>query len=212
MMRTRVKVCGITRQEDAWLAVELGADAVGFVFWPGSPRCVDPAKAAAIARGLPPFVTCVGVFVSQPLDDIRGVARAAGLGAIQLHGEEPAEMWAKVPGACIKAIGVGEAFDVASLSGWPVSVLPLLDVHDPARRGGTGRAVDWTVAAAAARVRPVVLAGGLRPENVEDAIQRVHPYAVDVSSGVEREPGIKDAVRLRAFFEGVARADAGTGL
>jgi phosphoribosylanthranilate isomerase len=208
MTRTRVKVCGITRPEDARLAVELGADAVGFVFWAGSPRCVDPAAAAAIARVLPPFVTCVGVFVNQSLDDIRRVARAAGLGAVQLHGDEPADMWEQVPGACLKAVGVGDAFDVASLSGWPSAVLPLLDVDDPAKRGGTGRAVDWAVAAGAARVRPVVLAGGLRPDTVEDAIRRVRPYAVDTSSGVEREPGIKDAGRLRAFFEGVARADA----
>ena len=212
MMRTRVKVCGITRQEDAWLAVECGADAIGFVFWPGSPRYVDPAKAAAIAHGLPAFVTRVGVFVNQSLDDMRRVARAAGLGAIQLHGDEPEEVWALVPAACIKAVAVGKAFEAASIAGWPASVLPLLDVHDPVKHGGTGRAVDWGVAAAAARVRPIVLAGGLRPENVEDAIQRVHPYAVDVSSGVEREPGIKDAVRLRVFFEGVARADAVKGL
>jgi phosphoribosylanthranilate isomerase len=212
MMRTRVKVCGITRQEDAWLAVDCGADALGFVFWPGSPRYVDPAKAAAIAHALPAFVTRVGVFVNQALDDMRRVARAAGLGAIQLHGDEPAEMWAQVPGSCIKAVGVGETFDVASMARWPASVVPLLDVLDLVKHGGTGRAVDWGVAAAAARVRPIVLAGGLRPENVEDAIQRVHPYAVDVSSGVEREPGIKDAVRLRAFFEGVARADAVRGL
>jgi len=212
MMRTRIKICGITRQEDARLAADLGADAIGFVFWPGSPRHVDIRHAAAIVRGLPPFVTPVGVFVNQSLDEIRTIARFVSLGVIQLHGDEPADMCEQVPGACIKAIGVGHTFDVASLAGWPPPVLPLLDVHDPARRGGTGRPVDWGVAAAAARVRPVVLAGGLCPDNIQDAILQVRPYAVDVSSGVEREPGIKDAAQLRAFFEGVARADAVKGL
>jgi len=207
-MRTRIKVCGITRLDDARCAVELGVDALGFVFWPGSPRRVSAAQAAAIAAALPPFVAAVGVFVNQPLDEIAAVASAAGLTAIQLHGDEAPEIWARVPGRCIRAIGVGAGFDGAALAAWPAGVWPLLDADDPARRGGTGRVVDWDAAARAARTRRVILAGGLDASNIFEAITRVRPFAVDVSSGVETRPGVKDADRLRAFVEGVAAADA----
>jgi phosphoribosylanthranilate isomerase len=207
-MRTRIKVCGVTRLDDARLAADLGVDAVGFVFWPHSPRCIAPRQAAAIAAALPPFVATVGVFVDQPLDQVRAIAAEVGLDAIQLHGDEPPVMWTSVPGRSIKAVAVGEGFDVLTLANWPPHVWALLDAHDPARRGGTGRAVDWAIAAEAARTRRVILAGGLDASNVGRAIARVRPFAVDVSSGVEREPGIKDHDRLRAFVEGVAAADA----
>jgi phosphoribosylanthranilate isomerase len=207
-MRTRIKVCGITRLEDARCAVELGVDALGFVFWPGSPRLVSPQQAAAIAAAVPPFVATVGVFVNQPIDDIRAVAAGVGLTAIQLHGDEPSDTWSRVPGRCIKAVGVGGAFDAAEVAAWPLNVWPLLDAHDPERRGGTGRAVDWGVAAEVSRVRRIILAGGLDASNIGGAIARVRPFAVDVSSGVEREPGIKDPDRIRAFVESVAAADA----
>ena len=208
-MRTRIKVCGITRLDDALEAAALGADAVGFVFWPGSPRYMAPGEAAAIAAALPPFVTRVGVFVNQPPDQVRAIAAEARLGAVQLHGDEGAAACAAVPGPCIKAIGVGAGFDPASLGAWPAMVWPLLDALDSARRGGTGRVIDWALAAEAARLRPIILAGGLGPGNIRDAVGRVRPFAVDVSSGVEREPGIKDLGRLRAFVERVAAADAG---
>jgi phosphoribosylanthranilate isomerase len=207
-MRTRIKVCGITRSDDARRAVELGVDALGFVFWPGSPRCVSLREAARIAAALPPFVATVGVFVNQPLDEIRTVAAGVGLSAIQLHGDESPDAWASVPGRCIKAVGVGSGFDAAAVAAWPADVWPLLDAHDPARRGGTGRAVDWDIAAEVSRTRRIILAGGLDATNIGDAIARVRPFAVDVSSGVEREPGIKDPDRLRAFVERVAAADA----
>jgi len=209
MTRTRIKVCGITRLDDALRAVELGVDALGFVFWPGSPRRVSLRQAAEIAAALPPLVAAVGVFVDQPLDEIRTIASAVGLSAIQLHGDEAPGTWTRVPGRCIKAIGVGAGFDPAAVRAWPLAVLPLLDAHDPARRGGTGRIVGWDIAAELARARRIILAGGLGASNIRDAIARVRPFAVDVSSGVEREPGIKDPERLRAFIEGVAAADAG---
>jgi phosphoribosylanthranilate isomerase len=207
-MRTRVKVCGITRLDDALRAVEIGVDALGFVFWPGSPRCVSWRQAAQIAAAIPPFVATVGVFVNQPIDEIRAVAAAVGLSAVQLHGDETPDSWGSVPGRCIKAIGVGTGFDAAAVAAWPPEILPLLDAHDPSRRGGTGRAVDWGAAADVSRRRRIILAGGLDASNIRDAVARVRPYAVDVSSGVEREPGVKDAARLRAFVEGVAAADA----
>jgi phosphoribosylanthranilate isomerase len=207
-MRTRIKVCGITRLGDALRAAELGADAVGFVFWPGSPRCVSPAQAAAITAALPPMVAAVGVFVDQPLGEIRTIASAVGLSAIQLHGDEPPASWGRVPGRCIKAVGAGAGYDAPAVVAWPSEVWPLVDAHDPGRRGGTGRAADWAFAEAIARARPVILAGGLDASNVHEGIARVHPFAVDVSSGVEREPGIKDPDRLRAFIEAVRAADA----
>jgi len=207
-MRTRIKVCGITRLEDALCAAGLGVDALGFVFWRESPRCLSPRQAAAIAARLPPFVATIGVFVNEPLDQIRAIAAEVGLDAVQLHGDEPPAVWTSVPGRCIRAIGVGAGFDAEALKAWPSAVWPLLDARDPSRRGGTGCAIDWDLAARAARTRPIVLAGGLDASNIREAITRVRPFAVDVSSGVERGPGIKDADRLRAFVEGVAAADA----
>ncbi len=160
-MRTRIKICGITRLDDALLAAGLGVDALGFVFWPRSPRFLPPRRAAAIAAALPPFVTTVGVFVNQPLDEIRAIAAEVGLSAVQLHGDEPASMWTRVPGRCIKAVGAGAGFDAEAIAAWPPMVWPLLDAHDPVRRGGTGRTIDWDAAARAARTRRIILAGGL---------------------------------------------------
>ena len=196
----RVKVCGITRREDAVLAVELGAVALGFVFWPGSPRAVTAATVRQISDGLPPFVSRVGVFVNESQANILSTTTEAGLTCIQLHGDEDASAYAEVPLPIIKALPVGEGFTLSAVEDLPARVTPLLDAHDPARRGGTGRVIEWTVAAAAARLRPVILSGGLTPGNVKGATAAVHPYAVDVSSGVEAAPGIKDETRLRAFF------------
>lgn len=207
-MRTRIKVCGVTRPDDAQLAVALGVDALGFVFWPRSARYVTSAQAAAIASALPPMVCRVGVFVDQPVEQIRRIAAEVGLSVVQLHGDEPPDCWGLVPGVCIKAVGVNASADPGAIAAWPEGVYPLVDALDPVKRGGTGRPADWTVAAAIARVRPTVLAGGLDAANVGDAIARVRPYAVDVSSGVERSPGIKDSNRLRAFVEAVAATDA----
>jgi len=198
-----VKICGITRLEDAEAAVRAGAGAVGFVFWPASPRWIDPFRAARIAAALPPFVTPVGVFVDQPADYVNGVATLVKLGAVQLHGNESPEYAAAVRHSIVKALPVGAAAPPVDL--WPARVLPLLDAHDPVRRGGTGQAIDWSRAAAIAARRPVILAGGLTPENVVEAVQQVGPYGIDVSSGVESAPGRKDHGRIRALFAALHR-------
>jgi phosphoribosylanthranilate isomerase len=196
----RVKVCGITRREDAILAVSLGATALGFVFWPRSPRAVAAEAVREIAGGLPAFVSRVGVFVNEPPERVAAVAAGAGLTCVQLHGDEDASEYLDLPMPVIKAVPVCKGFNLSAVEDLPSRVTPLLDAHDPARRGGTGRVIEWTVAAAAARVRPLILSGGLHADNVGSAVAAVNPYAVDVSSGVEAAPGIKDENKLRAFF------------
>jgi phosphoribosylanthranilate isomerase len=196
----RVKVCGVRRVEDALLAAELGAWAVGFVFWPGSPRFIDPYVARRISAVLPAWLVPVGVFVDQPIDYVSGVASLVKLGAVQLHGHESADMVRRLQHRVIKAVPVGVDFDIAAIDAVPARAAVLLDAHDPDRRGGTGTVVDWSRAAAAARRRPVLLAGGLRPDNVRRAVDTVRPFGIDVSSGVEASPGVKDHGRLRALF------------
>jgi phosphoribosylanthranilate isomerase len=207
-MNMLVKICGITRLEDAEAAVELGAGALGFVFWPKSPRYVDPERARAIAAQLPAFVTTVGVFVDQPPRLVNGVAARVGLSAVQLHGDETTEMLDHIDRPVVKAFGLA-ATPVEAADAWPARVRLLIDAHDPEKRGGTGRTVDWARAAAIAARRPVLLAGGLTPANVADAIRAVRPFGLDISSGVESAPGLKDRARLRALFEAVA-AHAGS--
>jgi phosphoribosylanthranilate isomerase len=197
---TRVKICGLRRAEDAELAAELGAAALGFVFWPGSPRFIDPYRVRPIVRALPPFAATVGVFVDQPVEYVMGVAGLLNLSAIQLHGAEPIEPYAHSSYRLIKGVPVTDGFDGRELARIPAAVTILLDAHDPVRRGGTGRTIDWSRAAAAARVRPIMLSGGLSPDNVRAAVELVRPYAIDVSSGVESSPGVKDPAKLRALF------------
>ena len=147
-----------------------------------------------------------GVFVDQSLQEIASIVEEAGLGVVQLHGDEPVEMWEQIEWPVIKAVAVTGAFDAESLADWPVGVTPLLDAHDPARKGGTGRVIDWERAHAAARVRRIVLSGGLNPANVRSAIQKVRPWAVDAASGVEQHRGIKDRGLMQAFVEEVRAA------
>jgi phosphoribosylanthranilate isomerase len=196
-----VKVCGIQRVEDAILAAALGASAIGFIFWPGSPRFIDPARARAIADALPCDVLRVGVFVDQAPEYVRHVADRVLLGAAQLHGSESADAYTDLGLRLIKAIAVTDPFDGSAIDAVPDEVTVLLDAHDPVRRGGTGRTIDWSIAAAMAARRRTILSGGLNAANVSEAVERVRPYMIDVSSGVESAPGIKDAVRLRAFFD-----------
>jgi phosphoribosylanthranilate isomerase len=195
----RVKICGVTSVDDARMAAEMGASAVGLVFWPGSPRAVEIEQAKRIVAALPPFVSAVGVFVNQP--EAADIAREVGLSAVQLHGDEPPDTYRSLPLRVIKAVAVtgNGSGDLAATI--PASATVLLDAHDPVKRGGTGRAIDWTVAAAVARRRPIILSGGLNADNVVSAVEAVRPYAIDVSSGVESAPGRKDAAKLRALFD-----------
>ena len=206
----KIKVCGITRLVDARLACELGASAVGFVFWDRSPRRIDPAAAAAIAAGLPAGLLTVGVFVDAPAAEIGAVVERVGLGAVQLHGDETEKQIRQLPSevAVVKAVALHSPADVAAALQLPEELTVLLDVHDPVRRGGTGRTVDWTLAADVARRRRTYLAGGLGPDNVAEAIAAVRPYAVDASSRLEAAPGVKDPARLRAFLAAAHAADA----
>jgi phosphoribosylanthranilate isomerase len=203
----RVKICGITRAEDAVLAAGLGAWAVGFVFWPGSPRCIDAARARDIARQIAPFVTPVGVFVDQSLDEIESIAGEVGLGAIQLHGTESVQLARSLSRPVIKGLGLRAGCE-ADIGAWSSRVTVLLDAHDPLKRGGTGQTIDWALAARIAAGHRIILAGGLRPENVREAVARVRPAAIDVSSGVEAAPGIKDGTRMRALFAALEGVEA----
>ena len=206
----QVKVCGMTRLTDARLACELGASAVGFVFWDKSPRRIDPRTAAEIAAALPAGALAVGVFVNAAVERICELVDRVGLGAVQLHGDETEQEMRRLPAGVtlIKAVGVRSPADVQTALGLPSRLTVLLDVHDPLRRGGTGRTVDWTLAAEVARRRRTFLAGGLGPENVAQAIAAVRPYAVDASSRLEAAPGVKDPAKLRAFL---AAAGAASG-
>jgi phosphoribosylanthranilate isomerase len=196
----RVKICGITRPEDARLAADLGAAAIGMVFWPRSPRYVEPARAREIVAALPPFVGAVGVFVNQ-IDEAAQIAGEVGLTAVQLHGDETPESYRDAAFPTIKAIAVRDETAVESAAAVPARTTVLLDAHDPERRGGTGKRIDWTIAATIAAGRPVILSGGLNASNVLEAVEAVRPGALDVSSGVESAPGRKDAAKLRAFFD-----------
>jgi phosphoribosylanthranilate isomerase len=202
-MSMLVKICGITRMEDAEAAVDAGADALGFIFWPGSQRFIDPYRARAIVAALPPLVTAVGVFVNQPGEYVAGVAALVRLGAVQLHGEETIGYAADLARPVIKAVSPHDP--IPAIDAWPRRVTILVDVHDPVSRGGTGRTVDWTWAANIAARRRTILAGGLDPENIVDAVARVRPFGIDVSSGVEHSPGVKDHARVRALFDALAR-------
>lgn len=201
-----VKICGITRAEDARLAASLGATAIGFIFWPSSPRAISPLRARAIVDALPASVTTVGVFVNAGRDEIEAAADEANLQAVQLHGDETPDLARSLSRRVIKAIPLTGDID-ERVNEWSGTML-LLDAHDAARRGGTGRVVDWDRAAAIARAHDIILAGGLGPGNVADAVARVRPAGIDVSSGVESSPGIKDPGKLRALFDALAGVEA----
>ena len=196
----RVKICGITDVHDARLAARLGADALGFNFCPQSPRYVRPERAKAIVAVLPPLLTTVGVFVNERPETVMEICRKVGLDAAQLHGDEPPLTVDAVQGVRrIKAIRVASELDIALCRRYRVEAF-LLDAYDPGRRGGTGRTFDWKLARAAAQFGPIILAGGLTPDNVEEAIAAGAPYGVDVASGIESEPGRKDRALMAEFI------------
>ena len=208
MTRTRVKICGLTRPADVAAAVAAGADAVGFVFYPPSPRAVTPGQARALCALLPPFVTAVGLFVDAAANEVRAVLEEVPLGLVQFHGDEPPERCAAVGRPWIKAVRMRPGVDLGALVAcYGEGAGLLLDAYDPSRPGGTGTAFDW------GRIPPdlaprVVLAGGLDPENVAAAITRVRPFAVDVSGGVESARGVKDPAKIFAFMQGVRDGDS----
>ena len=205
----RVKICGITNVEDALFACELGADAIGLNFYSKSPRCISPFTASKIIRKLPPLVSAVGVFVNWQAAPVTALAKALGLSAAQLHGDEPPQFITEIAKkvSVIKALHVGKGSALPPFAKYRGATAFLLDAPHSGQYGGTGHSTDWSLAHTAAKSHRILLAGGLTPENVAEAILAVRPYAVDVTSGVESKPGKKDAAKLRAFLEAVARAN-----
>jgi len=214
--RLLVKICGIRSLEDARFAAESGADAVGFVFWYMSPRRVDPEQAAAITAELPESVLRVGVFVDAPRDEIERVSQQVGLDLLQLHGEEPPEALEGLSRPALKAVRVGPRFTAEEALRYSKTAQGIVvDTRLPGQTlmpGGTGVPFDWSLVANLAQQVPfLMLAGGLSPTNVADAVRAVRPDAVDVSSGVERMPGRKDPERVKAFIEASRAVEAEVG-
>lgn len=195
----RVKICGITNAGDAHAAVEAGADALGFVFFRESPRAITPDDARDIIEGVPAFVSTVGVFVNEPAWRVQEIMRIAGLDIAQLHGDESPEECCKFQ-RVVKAIRVSRLTDLEPIQQYHVSAF-LLDAYSPDEYGGTGKTFNWDIAKEARPYGNIVLAGGLTPENVADAVRHVQPFAVDVSSGVEKSRGIKDHEKIRQFIQ-----------
>jgi len=208
VIRTRVKICGITRPEDALAAARAGADAIGLVFYPPSPRAVTRERAREIVQVLPPFVSVVGLFVNAQPAEVRAALAALPIDLLQFHGDEAPEECRIYGRPYIKAVAMAPGVDLQAAARRYVDAAGLLlDTHREGVRGGTGEVFDWS------RIppgldRPIILAGGLTLENVAAAVQRVRPYAVDVSSGVEVSKGIKDAARIEAFIRGVNSVDS----
>lgn len=210
-VRVRIKLCGMTRIDDALAAARLGADAVGLIFAAASPRRVDAPQAEAIARAMPPFVSRVALFLDQPADFVSQVLAEVPVDLVQFHGREDAAFCRAFGRPYLKVVPMADVDDVTAFAaGYPDAAGFLLDSHGAGAAGGSGRTFDWSRAAAAVAQldRPVLLAGGLRPENVYEAVTRVKPWAVDASSGVESSPGTKDHARMAAFIDEVRRGSA----
>ncbi len=205
-MKVKLKICGLTSLEDARAAIDCGAEYLGFIFYPKSPRYIAPTAARAIIERLPGDIVSVGVFVNEPRpEDVVEVLRASGARMAQLHGDESPAFCASVGAErVIKALRVSDDFDARRVLDYPASAI-LLDAFDAKLYGGTGRTVNWAIAREAARLTKVFLSGGLSPDNIVEAIRAVEPFAVDVNSGVESAPGRKDAGRLRRLKDEVER-------
>jgi phosphoribosylanthranilate isomerase len=204
---TKIKICGITNLEDALMATETGADAVGFIFSNVSQRKISPDRAAQIINKLPPFVQSVGVFVNQSAEEINKIVRKTNVDLIQLHGNESPTFCQNFNNKVIKAIHVKKKTDLFKMTEYKVAAF-LLDSKVEGKFGGTGQTFNWDLAVEAKKLGPVILSGGLNTENVSEAVTHVQPYAVDVASGVEVEPGIKDPDKLIAFVKAVRNLDA----
>ncbi|OGF49507.1 MAG: N-(5'-phosphoribosyl)anthranilate isomerase [Candidatus Firestonebacteria bacterium RIFOXYA2_FULL_40_8] len=206
---TKIKICGITNLEDALFAADLGANAVGFVF-AKSPRQVKPEQVRKIIEKLPPFIAKVGVFVNEVPSHVAKIAKEAGLTSVQLHGEEIPQFCASLsPLTVIKGIRVRDESDIKMLAAYEFVSAYLLDSFVQGKKGGTGKTFDWKLALLAKKHgKPVILSGGLTPQNILEALKRVEPYGVDVSSGVESKPGKKDKKKLKDFIQKVRRYDA----
>ncbi|NOR51032.1 MAG: phosphoribosylanthranilate isomerase [Gammaproteobacteria bacterium] len=205
--RTRIKICGITRVEDGIEAVSLGADAIGLVFYPPSPRCVAIEQAKSIIQALPPFVTTVGLFVNAKRHEVEEVLKQLPLSLLQFHGDEDAPYCDSFGERYIKAIRMNERVDLHRVVNEFSSASGLLvDSYHPGIPGGTGESFDWKLVPGELSL-PLILAGGLEPTNIADAVAGVAPYAVDVSGGVEASKGIKDSVKMSQFIQGVVNAD-----
>ena len=199
-MNVKVKICGITSAEDALAAVDAGADALGFMFYAPSPRCVTRETAAQITRQLPPFVAKVGVFLNPTVEEVRQAVAECGLDTLQFHGEEPPEFCRQFGLKALKAFRVQGPETLGVLPNYSDATW-LLDSFVAGTRGGTGNTFNWEIAAQAVKLRGrVILAGGLTPENAAEAMRKVRPYGLDVSSGVESAPGKKDVAKVRAFI------------
>lgn len=202
-MRTRVKICGITRIEDGLAAARLGADAIGLVFYEATPRYVTVDQARAIAQALPPFVTRVGLFVDVDAERVSATINAVGLDVLQFHGEESAETYRAFGRPYIKAVRMRDGVDLhAQQRAYPDAIGVLLDTYVRHAPGGSGETFDWHLVPRDLE-KPIILAGGLTADNVKEAIKAVQPFAVDVSSGVEETKGIKDPKKISAFIERV---------
>lgn len=203
-MSVKVKICGITNPADAVAAAEAGADLIGLMFYEKSPRHVSLQTAAKIARALPPFVVKVGVFVNAPEDLVVRAIGECGLNLLQFHGDEPPEFCTQFGVMSMKAFRIRDVKSLKELPHYQTNAY-LLDAYSPGARGGTGEKFIWDLAIEAQKFgKPIFLAGGLTPENVADAVRKVQPFGVDVSSGVESSPGKKDPAKVRAFFRAVA--------
>ena len=203
---TKIKICGITNIEDALAAAEYGADALGFIFYPKSPRAVSKESARSIISELPPFISTVGVFVNENSEHINDVVSYTGINTVQLHGTEPPEKCTSY-NKVIKAFGIKQLSDIGQLEQYNMVSAFLLDTYAPDSHGGTGQIFNWEIAVEAKKDGRIILAGGLDPENIGDAIRTVRPYGVDVSSGVEGPvKGKKDLNKLRSFIYNAAHA------
>ena len=207
MLRTRIKICGITRPEDARAAVESGADALGLVFYPPSPRAVDVSQAKAAVEGVPAFVSVTALFVNPTVEEVQSVLDNVRIDLIQFHGDEDDDFCRQFKRPYIKALRVRQASDVvASCMRFPGALAILLDSYKPGVPGGTGETFDWSLIPETPP-KPIILAGGLEPDNVASAITRIRPFAVDISGGVEASKGIKDHRKIEEFVNEVYRVD-----